>query len=239
MNHSLRRAIVGSAFTVMACVGSRGDADSARRADSMAAADSAFFADNDSRERCEFTAPHRWQCRVSPAIRVDVTMQLDTTDTTGSNPLQSLEIRPVRGDVGRHSLAVGETMGTLDGSEITMSDLDGDELGDLLLQLPYGHPNNTVQVIWRYQPAAKRFVIDSVLSGESNVTSDEKGCVRTSGYLGMSHQTDNRLCLKGQDWIEVARHDQIVDEKTSVFMEYFYERRGDSLVLVKKQPLEP
>lgn len=215
------------------------DGKAAAERDSVAAADSAYFADNNSRERCEFTQPHDWQCRVNPAIRVGVRMRLDTTDTSGANPLKTLEIRPIRGDVAQHSLDVSDNMGEIDGSEVTMMDLDGDGFGDMMLELPWGHPNNTVRIIWLYQPATKRFVIDSTLTNEANVTPDDKGCVRTSGYLGMSHQTDNRLCLQGGNWIEVSRHDQIVDEKTNVFMEYFYERRGDSLVLVKKQPLEP
>ena len=55
----------------------------------------------------------------------------------------------------------------------------------------------------------------------------------------MSHQTDSRYCLRGGQWIEVARHDQRNDDATGVFSEFFYERRGDSLVLVKKHPMGP
>ena len=139
-------SVLGAA--VMACAGERADrvADSLRVADSVAAAENG--------PDCQYLV-REWNCNAGAGNRITVVMRLDTADTTGSNPLRTLEVRPIRGNVISHSLDVGgETMGSISGNEITMHDLDGDGFGDLLLQFPYGHPNNTVQAIWRYQPAA-------------------------------------------------------------------------------------
>lgn len=231
----MTRTTPALAFLIAAALACAGEQRASADKDTLS--DSAWALADES-NGCRYL-DRRWRCGVDSTKHVRVEMKFDTTDTTGSNPLIALEIFPLTPAIVRHTLPVGETMGAVSGSEMSMADLDGDGFGDLLLQLPYGHPNNTVQIIWRYQSAAKRFVFDSALSNETNVTADEKGCVRTSGYLGMSHQTDSRYCLEAGRWIQVARHVQRQDESTDTFMEYFYERRGDSLVLVKQHPMEP
>ena len=84
-----------------------------------------------------------------------------------------------------------------------------------------------------------------MLSDETNVESDGKGCVRTFGSIGHGglSQVERRYCMERGEWVEVARRHQSLQDRSEHgvvtgkqrLMEYLYARRGDSLALVRQR----
>jgi hypothetical protein len=184
-----------------------------------------------------------WHCRIAPGEWRRIVAVYDSADSDGDRYARGLEIYPESGSVGRQSFEAGvNAPGELGPLEVTVRDLDGDGFRDLRLRSQIGIPANEGHTIWRFRPATRQFVLDSLLSGETNVAADGVGCVRTFasyGHGGLSH-SESRYCLVGRDggrWVEVRRREQHYDDRSETVSESIWERRGDALVLVREGPV--
>lgn len=114
-------------------------------------------------------------------------------------------------------------------------DLDADGWRDLRL-LAWAGAANVGYHTWLYDPARRRFARSEELSA---LTSPEpipgRPCVRTNdrgGHAGMIY-TSSEHCREGGRWVEVRREAQD-DLADGVYLKTTYERRGDSLVVVRR-----
>jgi hypothetical protein len=116
------------------------------------------------------------------------------------------------------------------------SDLDGDGYRDLVAMAWWGATGNTGYDVWRWDPAARRFAKDSVLSGLSNprplpgrpcVTSHSVG-----GMAGMLHSS-GVVCRERGRWVRESDESQDWNAAERFFVKVTRERHGDSLVVVR------
>ena len=193
----------------------------------------------DASEACPFEAG-AWHCHSGRGVAVRVVAVYDNADTTGYPHVRTLELYPESDRTTRQSLAIEEGwVGRLEPYDVSAADLDGDGYGELRLRHQYGIAANEGHYVWRYEPAARRFAYDSLLSEETNVSPDSTGCVHTFGSVGHAgaDQIETRYCLAGGRWVAVWRREQEYDDDTQALTESIYERRGDSLVLVRSGPM--
>jgi len=185
---------------------------------------------------------YTWRCRVGRHLVARVTPSYAAPDSNGSRALQWLVVRyegalaPRRTD----SLEFGEYMNRLEPYDVSTADLDGDGWADLRLRHHYGIAANEGHYVWRWQPSGKRFAWDGLLSEETNVSPDSTGCVQTFGSIGHGgqDQIETHYCLTNDEWVEVARREQQWSDSLGGAWETYYERRGDSLVVVREGPAQ-
>jgi hypothetical protein len=234
-----------AAFAILAFALACSGASADRGTDTAGVADIDLGPDGNGqsteREGCvvaDSTGGYTWRCRVGRHLVARVAPSFLPRDSSGSRVLQSLLVRyegalaPARTD----SLAMGEVMGELQPWDVSTADLDGDGWADLRLRHHYGIAANEGHYVWRWMPATRRFIEDSLLTEETNVQPDGTGCVRTFASIGHGgmDQVESRYCLERGGWIEVARREQQWSDSLEGAWETFLERRGDSLIVVRE-----
>jgi hypothetical protein len=115
-------------------------------------------------------------------------------------------------------------------------DLDADGHRDLMMGTSWGATGNTSYAVWRFDPRAGRFVEDSLLSMEFNPEPvPGRPCVRTFGNSSARDDESGLYCLHDGRWAldSAERHEW--DRKANSVIHSVLARRGDSLVVVKRE----
>jgi hypothetical protein len=122
------------------------------------------------------------------------------------------------------------------GSVLHAVDLDNDGYRDLLVGKFWGATGNTFYYVWRFNPASRRFVIDSALTDVSNPRSvPGRACVRTHSNTSARDDASSLLCLRTGRWIMDSAEVNTWDRKANVVMHEVHARQGDSLVVVRRE----
>jgi hypothetical protein len=189
--------------------------------------------EGDASEGCPYDGVG-WTCPLGERIALRA---VATYDSSGESVLlKTIEITPARGAIERQSLRIEDSMTPLAPHHVSAADMDGDGYADFMVTRQFGHPNNSGNYTWRFDPARRRLVYDSLLSTETNVSPESKGCVHTSGWLGRNDTIESRYCLRDGVWIEVWVLRTDTDD-SGVQIQREYRLDGDSLKLVKADTL--
>ena len=172
-----------------------------------------------------------WTCSIGSGAAVSVIAHIDP-DTSEFITLRSMRV--VGQAFAGQTLEVGHGIigfGVL--GDLHTIDFDGDGFRDLQLDVEQGRGANLLSYIWRYDPESKRLVFERTLDGFMNVWPTRKGCIRTGGVTAYNKSEDAEFCRVNGTWTEMSRRENQIDERTGVAVKRRYERRGDTLVLVK------
>ena len=175
-------------------------------------------------------ADSTWTCPLGRGVALRAVARYDSAQSTIL--LRNIETAPASGAIQRQVLTIEDPMGPLEPHDVTVVDMDGDGYGDLRVARQFGHPNNSGNYTWRYDPARRGLVYDSLLSTETNVSPDSTGCVSTQGWLGGNDTVESRYCLQKGEWVEVWLK-RIMTDTNGVQLEREYRLQGDSLRLVR------
>jgi hypothetical protein len=115
-------------------------------------------------------------------------------------------------------------------------DVDDDGYRDLIIGKTWGATGNTDYDVWRWDRAGSRFVRDEELADATNVRPiPGRPCIAASNNTSVQDDAMSVLCLRGGHWVvdstETHRWDRVAHQVV-------YEvraRRGDSLVVVRRE----
>jgi hypothetical protein len=117
-------------------------------------------------------------------------------------------------------------------------DLDADGNRDLMVGTSWGATGNTSYAVWRFDPARKRLVADSLLSSVFNPTPVRgRPCVRTSSNSSARDHGTGLYCLHAGRWQLDSAEQNEWDRRRDAVIHTVLVRRGDSLVIVKRETL--
>jgi hypothetical protein len=178
-----------------------------------------------------------YRCVVTPSSEMRFVIVGDTTipsldsvrvyeSATSDRPLQTL------------ALESGDVPAPYVPNLLRTVDLDADGYRDLMMGTSWGATGNTSYAVWRFDPRARRFVEDSVLSTQFNPEPvPGRACVRTFGNSSARDNESGLYCLHDGRWALDSAERNEWDRDANAVIHSILARRGDSLVTVKRETL--
>jgi hypothetical protein len=185
--------------------------------------------------RRAFASGVEFRCAIDPALTLRVAILGDSTVPR----LDSIVVRPVSGDRPVQVLRVnsdGELPMPYATNALQGIDLDADGHRDLMLGRSWGATGNTSYSIWRFDPRAQRLVADTALSSMVNPRPMRgRPCVMTSSNSSVRDNGSGMFCLRDGAWRLDSLESNTWDREASTVINEVKVRRGDSLVLVRRE----
>jgi len=246
-----RCVVVALVLSCVACRETRSAHDSARAAappiDTVAGCrqtagvrpDTGIGVGSDAAERWQRTLARgvEFSCVIAPGTRMRFVVAGDTSlpsvdsiavyaDAASRRPLQVLSLEEPSTDLPQPYIT----------DYLSAIDLDADGYGDLMLGASWGATGNTSYLVWRFDPRARRFVSDSVLSSVFN-PEPVRGRPCIHSFSNSSARDDERAlyCLRAGRWQIDSLEQHVWDREHDVVVHSIHARRGDSLVVVKSE----
>ena len=120
---------------------------------------------------------------------------------------------------------------------LRMIDIDADGYADLLIGKFWGATGNTYYAIWMFEPATRRFVIDTSLHEDTPFKYVVPGrpCIWTASNTSAWDNSGAMLCRRGGRWIVDSTAESSYDRAKQQITETYRARRHDSLVVVQRR----
>lgn len=188
--------------------------------------------------RLAFARGREYRCVVSPTLPAfrlvvfgDTASGQDSLviipDTAHATPIQTIALGPEF-----------DTPNPWDTDALRMFDIDIDGFADLIVGKSWGATGNTNYGIWMFDPAARRFVVDTSLDEAAFVNVIRgRPCIWTSWNTSVHDDSGGMFCRRGGRWILDSTVSHTWDRKTDHVIETIEIRRGDSMVVVKSRPV--
>lgn len=183
--------------------------------------------------RRTFARGAEYVCTIRPSLALRIVVAGDTQPPS----LDSLVVRPARDSgpvmqVLHREFAEAEMPLSHVADVVRTIDLDADGWRDLLVGKFWGATGNRGYDVWRFDPAARRFVFDSQLSKMWDLAPvPGRPCVTTHFHTSMLDDQSGVHCLHAGKWLLDSAESNTWQRRTHTVLHEIYVRRGDSLVI--------
>jgi hypothetical protein len=231
------RALADSGAAVGAAIGAAADTTDGCRQTAGVRPDTSIVIGTERSDawRRAYASGVEFRCAVNATIAVRIAIAGDTSIPS----LDSIVVRPESGAHPAQVIRLGSDM------ELPMPyaidalqaiDLDADGHRDLMLGRSWGATGNTSYSIWRFDPQLQRFAADTALSSMVNPRPMlGRPCVMTSSNSSVRDDGRGMFCLRGGEWRLDSLESNTWDRAAGTVINEVRVRRGDSLVLVRRE----
>ena len=178
-----------------------------------------------------------YACEIHSSVAFRIVAAIDTVHPRIDSvlvfaPLDSIRPRQVL----HREPGAAETPAPYHTDVVRAIDLDADGWRDLLVGKFWGATGNRGYDIWRYEPASRRFIADSVLSALRNPTPiPGRACVATRSTSSARDDAMGVHCLRAGRWHLDSLVTNSWNRDSSTVTREILARRGDSLVLLRRE----
>ena len=176
-------------------------------------------------------------CAIHPSLELRIVVAGDT-----SNPSLDSVVVFARSDSTHplqllHRLAGDAEMPLPHFTDVVRAiDLDADGWRDLLIGRFWGATGNTGYDVWHFDPASRRFVVDSTLSTLVNPDPvSGRPCVSTYSNSSVADDEMGIYCLHTGRWRLDSAESHVWLRDSNAIRHDIFARRNDSLVIVRSE----